>query len=411
VLSCRGRGSVRIVGRVPTLVPAALIAVVLLASSCVSAEGPASTTVPSASVAAPAPTSSAGGLPAGIKRSTLSLPIGAAFSPDGRYVVYQSSNALVLARADGAIITTTPGSSGPWSWLPDSTGLFIATSAPQRAGPLAILELDGKLTPTELQLASPMLSKDGKTIIAEQQEGCCVSIVQREIRASSRSGGAARVLISSSQPASVTQPVRLLGIDAQDRVLYRDGDRIGLLPLPGGTKEDLAIPAGLVPSLILADSASPDRSVILLRSFDPTAAWMFFKGRLMPFPSEAGTIVRAGAESNRGGASPVWLGPQTILVRSSFGSLGSYDLSLYTPGFGSHALSTILAQFPADTVLAARDGSILWRSGEHVHLLALATRQDRDTGLLLATPNAVAANIASGFLLITESGSYEISAP
>ena len=70
----------------------------------------------------------------------------------------------------------------------------------------------------------------------------------------------------------------LLGIDAQDRVLYRDGDHIGLKPLGGGASEDLAIPPGLVPSLVAADAAAPDRSVLLLRSFDPTAAWIFFNG-------------------------------------------------------------------------------------------------------------------------------------
>lgn len=345
-----------------------------------------------------------------MKRSPLSTPTSAAFSPDGRYIAYQLSNAIVLARIDGTIITRTP-TNGPWRWLPDSTGLFIATAAPQRAGPLAILELDGKITETPLELTNPMLSSDGKTIVAEQQEGCCVNIIQREIRASSRSGGPSRVVVISSQPAAVIQPVVLLGIDAQDRVLYRDGDRIGLVPLAGGLTEALAIPPGLVPSLVAADSASPDRSVILLRSFDPTAAWMFFKGRLVPFPSEAGTIMRAGSVSKGDGASPVWLGPQTILVRSREGWLGSYDLSAYTPGYGSNALRSILPQFPAENVLAYRDGSILWRSGDQVHVLALATRQDRDTGLVLATPSAVAVGIADGFLLTTEAGSYEISGP
>lgn len=389
----------------------ALVTIGLLASACISAQGPEGTTAPAASVAAPVPTPSASSLPAGVKRSSLNVPIGATFSPDGRHVAYQSSNAIVLAQIDGMIVTRTPVLGGPWSWLPDSTGLFIATSAPQRAGPLAILELGGKITELPLQLANPMLSGDGTTVVAEQQEGCCMNIIQREIRASSRSGGAARVVVSSSQPVAVTQPVVLLGIDAQDRVLYRDGDRIGLMPLVGGPREGLAIPAGLVPSSLIADSASPDRSVIVLRSFDPTAAWMFFKGRLLPFPSEAGTIVRAGRASTGAGPRPVWLGPQTVLVRSSGGWLGSYDLSAYTPGYGSNALRTIVPQFPVDTALAARDGSILWRNGDHVHVLALATRQDRDTGLVLATPDAVAVGIAGGFLLTTESGSYEISGP
>lgn len=389
-----------------------MLAVGLIASACVLAQPPADTTVPSASVAASIPTPSPSGLPVGVTRSSLNVPINAAFSPDGRSVAYQPSNTntLVLARIDGTIITRTPAN-GPWRWLPDSTGLFIQTSAPQRAGPLAILELDGKITETPLELTNPMLSGDGKTIVAEQQEGCCVGIIQREIRAASRTSGPSRVVVTSSAPATATQAVVLLGIDAQDRVLYRDGDRIGLVPLAGGPRADLAIPPGLVPSQVFADFASPDRSVILLQSFDPTAAWMLFKGQLVPFPSEAGTIIRAGQASKGLGASPVWLGPQTILVRSRDGWLGSYDLGAYTPGFGSNALRTILPQFPAENVLAYGGGSILWRSGDHVHVLALATRQDRDTGLVLATPSAVAGGIAGGFLLTTESESYEISGP
>jgi len=256
-----------------------------------------------------------------------------------------------------------------------------------------------------------MLSGDGLTVVAEQQEGCCASIIQREIRAAPRSGGPFRVVITSSAPATAIQAVALLGIDDHDRVLYRDGDRISLVPLAGGPSEDLTVPPGLVPSRVAADASSPDRSIILLLSFDPTAAWMYFKGRLVAFPSEAGTIVRAGRASSGLAAVPVWLGPETILVRSRQGSLASYDLSAFTPGFGSNALRSILPQFPAENVLAYRDGSILWRSGDHVHVLALATRQDRDTGLVLTSTDAVASGIAGGFLLITGSETYEISAP
>ncbi len=386
-----------------------LVAVGLVISACSSSPSPG-TIVPSAAVATSIATPSASGLPAGVKRSPLNVPTSAAFSPDGRYVAYQSTNTLMLARIDGSVVTSRPVIGGS-RWLPDSSGLFIATSAPQRAAPLAILELDARITETPLELTNPMLSGDGKTIVAEQQEGCCVSIIQREIRAAARSGGPFRIVVTSSAPATAIQAVALLGIDDQDRVLYRDGDRIGLVPLAGGSGQDLAIPSGLVPSHVVADASSPDRSIILLLSFDPTAAWMFFKGRLVAFPSEAGTIVRAGHASSGLQASPVWLGPQTILVRSREGSLASYDLSAYTPGFGSNALRSILPQFPAENVLAYRDGAILWRSGDRVHILVIATRQDRDTGLVVATTEAVAAGIASGFLLITGSESYEISAP
>jgi WD40-like Beta Propeller Repeat len=375
-----------------------LLVVGLVAAACSSAQPPAGTTVPLAVVATSIATPSASGLPVGMKRSPLNVPTSAAFSPDGRYVAYQSSNMLVLARIDGTVITSRP-TSGPSRWLPDSTGLLIATSAPQRAAPLAILELDARITDTPLELTNPMLSGDGKTIVAEQQEGCCVSIIQREIRAAPRSGGSFRVVVTSSAPATATQAVSLLGIDDQDRVLYRDGDRISLVPLAGGPRQDLAIPPGLVPSQVVADASSPDRSVILLLSFDPTAAWMFFKGRLLAFPSEAGTIVRAGHASSGLAASPVWLGPQTILVRSREGSLASYDLSAYTPGFGSNALRSILPQFPTENALAYHDGAILWRSGDRVHVLAITTT------------DAVAAGIAGGFLLIIGSESYEISAP
>ena len=385
-----------------------LVAVVLVASACSSAPPPAVTTVPSASVAASSATPSASGLPVGVKRSALNLPTSAAVSPDGRYVAYPSSNELILARIDGTVISSRVAFGA--RWLPDSSGLFIATSAPQRAAPLAILELDARVTETPLDLTNPMLSGDGKTIVSERQEGCCVSIIQREIRAAPRGGGAFRVVVTSSAPASATQAVALLGIDPQDRVLYRDGDRIGLVPITGGPTQDLAIPPGLVPSQVFADASSPDRSVILLLSFDPTAAWMFFKGRLLAFPSEAGTIVRAGHASSGLQASPVWLGPQTILVRSRQGSLASYDLSAFTPGFGSNALRSILPEFPTENVLAYHDGAILWRSGDHVHVLALATRQDRDTGLAV-TADVAAAGIAGGFLLIVGSESYVISAP
>lgn len=62
-------------------------------------------------------------------------------------------------------------------------------------------------------------------------------------------------------------------------------------------------------------------------------------------------------------------------------------------------------------MLAYRDGALLWRSGDQVHLLTLASGRDRDTGLVLTTPNAVAVGIPGGFLVATDSVSYEIAQP
>jgi len=390
-----------------TLRVAALVAGVLV-STCAPAQGSAGTSAPS--IAAPSASPSPSGLPAGIKRSSLNAPTSAIFSPDGRYLAYGSGSTLTIIAIDGTLDISTPASGWP-RWLPDSSGLFVATSAPQRAGPLAVVALDGKITELPLEFTNPMVSKDGTTIVAEHQEGCCMNIVQREIRVAQRSGGPARVLVSSSAPAAATQSIVLLGIDAQDRALHRDGERIGLIPISGGPSAELAIPRGLVPSYVMADSVSPDRSVILLRTYEPTAEWMFFKGQLMPFPSEAGTIVRTGAASKGRDPSAVWLGPQTILVRTESGMLGSYDLGRYTPGYGSNAMQTVLPRVDADGVLAYRDGWLLWGDGGHVHLLAMGTRTDRDTGLILGTQRATAGVIAGGFLLIAGTASYAISAP
>ncbi|MDQ1584353.1 MAG: hypothetical protein QOF36_2407 [Microbacteriaceae bacterium] len=387
-----------------TLRVAALVAGVL-ASACAPAQGSAGTSAPS--IAAPSASLSPSGLPAGIKRSSLNPPTNAIFSPDGRYVVYGSGSTLTIIAIDGSLNVSTPASGWP-RWLPDSSGLFVATSAPQRAGPLAFVGLDGKISALPLEFTNPMVSNDGTTIVAEHQEGCCMNIVQREIRVAQRSGGPARVLVTSSAPAAATQSIVLLGIDGQDRVLYRDDERIALIPLSGGPSAELAIPRGLVPPFVLADSVSPDRSVILLRTYEPTAEWMLFNGKLQPFPSEAGAIVRLGA-SKGVGASPLWLGAQTILVRTESGTLGSYDLARYTPGYGSNAMQTVLPYVDGDAVLAFGNGALLWRSGDHVHIITLDTHRDRDTGLV--APVRLAGAIAGGFLLIGDAGSYEISAP
>jgi hypothetical protein len=400
--------------RVSRVSRGALITLTLVASSCVANGVPTSVSTTGSATAAPAASPS---IAPGVTRSSVNLASGAVVSSDGRHVAYRSGDRIVIGSIFGAIETSTPGLSGDFAWLPDSSGLFVATSAPQRAGPLAILELDGTLTPTELQLANPMLSRDGMTIVAEQQEGCCMNIVQRELRVSGRHGGPARALVTSSLPAAQTQPIALLGIDAQDRVLYRDGDRVALVPLAGGAKIELAIPPGLVPSRLLADSVSPDRSVILLRSFDPTATWMFFEGAIQPFPSEAGPIVRIGEATKGYGRGAIWLGPQRILVRSINNDAASYDLGRYTPGYGSNALDTIGTPgtpgvgIPVDAILAYRDGALLWRSGQRVRVMTLGTGLDRDTGLEVPLTTVVAVGIQNGFLIGAASLTYVVSVP
>src|ERR1700704_3133633 len=125
-----------------TLRVAALVAGVL-ASACAPGQGSAGTSPPSIAAASASPSPS--GLPAGIKRSSLNPPTNAIFSPDGRYVAYWSGSTLTIIAIDGTLNVSTPASGWP-RWLPDSSGLFVATSAPQRAGPLAIVALDGKIS-------------------------------------------------------------------------------------------------------------------------------------------------------------------------------------------------------------------------------------------------------------------------
>jgi hypothetical protein len=153
------------------------------------------------------------------------VPGRATVSPDGRWIAAVKPPAgrvifdsVLLFTIDGTPARELADVGVFWGWLPDSSGLFVAPMVPQRAPPLAIIELDGRVVATELQLSHQTLSKDGKLIVAEHQEGCCVAIIQREIRVARRDGTGTRTLVTSQVP-SEPQTVALLGVDASDRAV------------------------------------------------------------------------------------------------------------------------------------------------------------------------------------------------
>lgn len=307
---------------------------------------------------------------------------------------------VLLFSSDGALVRRLAGAT-LFSWLPDSSGLFVATTIAQRAPDLSILEIDGRLVTTQIQLADETLSRDGKWIVAEHQEGCCVAIVQREIRVSSRDGRETRTLVRSQ--AEEMQPVALIGLDAADRVVYRDGERLMRIPLAGGTPTVIASSADLVRTV--GGSTSPDGGAMLVRGYQPDRWYVLASDRLVPFDRAQGEPVADLNVSLMKSSLALWIGPHTLLVRADDGTLSRYDAITGTRS----ALAARLAD--GDTVLAYGHGGVLVLRGRQPILIELATGRVRESGLDVgweARGVPSSALPGGGFLLSSSGATYRL---
>jgi hypothetical protein len=340
-------------------------------------------------------------------RAVSGVPGNAVASPDGRWIAapepppttktsYQPT--LLVFAANGTLAKRIAFSGGQWSWLWDSSGIFVALSLPQAPPPLGVIELDGRVTTTQVQLAEVTLSNDGKWIVAERTEGCCASVTRHEINVSARDGTSMRTVVRSEQT------VALMGIDPTDRVVYRDGDDVSRIPLAGGPTQRFASGADL--SRTIPGTTSPDRSVMLLRGYAPARWYVFANDRLAEWSNSAGSIVEDGnGIALKDGPNAMWIGPHTLLVRDDVGALFAYD-----------ALTSVRVAFAArlavgDVVLAHQSGSLLALREQHAVLIDLATGAMRETGLDVG--NEIRGVLASalpagGFLLSNTYATYRI---
>lgn len=391
-----------------------VLAVSLLASACVGAPAP-DTVVPTTS-AAPRAASSAAATNAPTLsarpvayRVLSSVPGRATVSPDGRWIVAPKASAgrspfelVQLFTIDGTFVRDlTDGVF--WSWLPDSSGIFVALMVPQRAPPLTIVDLDGRVITTELLLAQQTLSRDGRLVVAGHQEGCCVSIIQREIRVARRDGSGTRTLVTSQVP-SEPQTVALLGVDASDRAVYRDGTRIGRIPLAGGATTTLATSADY--ARVIPGNTSPDGTAILARGYEPARWFVIANDRVTAWDDSLDLIVEDGAGPAKGGRGPMWIGPHVLLAQDRSGSLFAVDaLTLARAPQTGRLVS-------GDVALAYQSGTLLVARGAIFVVLDTRTGAVRDTGLDLRPFGGpgfqVAALPAGGFLLSNDTATYRI---
>ena len=331
-------------------------------------------------------------------------------SPDGRWIAALKPpvgrsifDSILLFTIDGTPARELSDVGVFWGWLPDSSGLFVAPTIPQRAPPLAIVNLDGRVIASELQLSHQSLSRDGSLIVAEHQEGCCMSIVQRELRVARRDGSGTRTLVTSTVP-SEPQTVALLGVDAADRAVYRDGTKIARVPLTGGAATTLATSPDY--ARVIPGNTSPDGNAILARGYEPARWFVIANDRVTAWDDSLGLLVEDGNPGlTKTGAAALWIGPHTVLARDQAGLLSTVDAltNARTPQAGRLLNS--------DAVLAHQSGTLLVMRGGVVVLLDMRSGAVRDTGLDLR-PNSEGAQAFAlpdgGFFLSGSTASYRI---
>lgn len=391
-----------------------LLVVVLVSSACATPPTALPTDsapeLPDVSTTPPSVTTTTSPAPTIPSRQLASVPGGAKASADGKWiaamepaptgrVAYEPT--LLIFSSDGTLVRKVVGVY-IFTWLPDSSGLLVATSVPQRAPDLSIVELDGRIVQTQVQMADATLTRDGKWIVAEHQEGCCVAIVQREIRASSRDGRTMRTLARSQ--ATDPQPVSLIGIDSTDRVVYRDGDRLMRVPLTGGAAEVVASSADLVGTV--GASTSPDGLAMLVRGYQPDRWFVLANGRLASWDAALGEpVTDLSVVLTKGTLATTWTGPHTLLVRAANGALSGYDPIAAT----RHDYPTRLTDI--DTVFGYGHGAVLVMRGDRPILIDLADGAIRETSLKvgLDSRGLLSSTLpGGGFLISSSTATYRL---
>ena len=372
-----------------------------LAASC-GTTGVLSTTTPT-------PSRAISERPAVITHVIAGVPPRAILAPDGKWLAAMEpppagktpyEPTVLLYDVSGKFVARVVIGGGMYGWLPDSSGLYAATSLPQHAPPLAIIENDGRVTTTQIQFSDTVLSSDGKWLVSEQQENCCMNIVTRELLVSSRDGKTTRSLATAS---SEDRPsVALIGIDSHDRVVYRDGDAIKRVALAGGTPETLASSGDL--SRAAGIGTSPDRTVMLIRGYEPDRWYVLVNDKVPSWDDGpykiAGTSPSAAA---KGVLLPLWAGPHSVLVRDAT-SVGSYD-------FTSGTMTRLGALGRDDVILAYGPRRLLVVRGSSAIVLDTSASTEADTHVDVGNDllSVTASVLPSGsFILGTVSATYRI---
>jgi hypothetical protein len=289
--------------------------------------------------------------------------------------------------------------------MPDSSGIFVALDAPQRPATLGVVDVTG-LAPrtTGLMMASETLSRDGKWIVAAQAEGCCASVTYPEIRIAPRGGGDPRTLVTAkSDPKSLS----VLGIDALDRVVYREGGQILRIALAGGPPQAVGMISDF--KTTLPGNVSPDGTVVLVRGYEPQRWYVIANDRVAPWVDGVGAIVEdLQGEVVLFGTAALWTGPHTLLVRAPSGALSSFDAL-------AGASAPTKASVKIDDVVLAHDHGrlLVGRAGRGL-LVDLATGRETDVGVDFGPPAdgargwRAAALPGGGFILSTLTSTYRI---
>jgi hypothetical protein len=247
-----------------------------------------------------------------------------------------------------------------------------------------------------------MLSRDGKLIVAQHQEGCCVAIVQRELRVARRDGSGTRTLVTSTVTSEPT-PVFLLGVDTADRAVYRDGTNVMRVPLAGGAATRIATSPDY--ARLSSASTSPDGSAIFATGIRGARSQIVTSEGVTPWDDALGSIVDDGNPFPFGN-SPLWVGPHALLLRDpDTGWLFTFD-----------ALTAVRAKqaaqlVPGDMVLAAQRETILVVRAGFVVLVDLRTGLVRDIGIDLRPSSEAdhgAALPTGGFIVSGPAGTFRI---
>jgi hypothetical protein len=390
----------------------ALCCVLLVASCAPAAVAPSATPAPTAATtppqqasttaaatAAPSPT-----LAPGVRR--LDAIAGTAVaSPDGKWIgaaaLGSPPHAFRLYDVDGKVVRTFDIPTPTWRWLDDSSGIFVALDAPQRSPALGIVELAGGAPrDTGLQMSYESLSRDGMWVIAAHEEGCCVSVVRKEIWATLRMGGPTRVVARAA--SSEQQAIAILG-QARDRLIYRDADAIFGVPIMGGTPQRLGTTAGDWRKTFIG-TTSPDGTVVMVVTVDP-AIWSVVSGdRATAWPSSAGEVVAMPTAYRPVATTPVWTADRSLLVRTGTGGLSAVNVvSLEQTPLAGRLMD-------ADVPLAYRQLKLLVARGREIVVLDVASNALRPTGITISAKESVAAAAlpSGGFVVSADSRTYRI---
>ncbi len=389
------------------------IAIVALVVASCGAVGPAGSAPSAASATSAASTPSASAAPAAIAHLIAGVGGRVQVSPDGKWIAFtppQPSGkgipwtpAIELHDIDGKLISSVAVPVPNWTWMPDSSGIFVWMDAPQRPATLGVLDINGTAPrATALMMADQTLSRDSRWIIAVQAAGCCMSITYPEIRIAPRGGGDATSLVAAKTDA---RGVALLGIDAADRVVYRDAGQILRVGLSGGTPQVLGSIADF--RTTMSGGTSPDGTVILVRGYEPQRWYVIANDRASLWDDSAGEIVADfHGERLLFGTAARWIGPHTLLVRAPSGDLSSFDALRGLPTVTGARLR------PDDIVLAHDRGRLLVARGKSSLIVDIASGFETDVPVETLSDGARTSRAWSlptgGFILSTLTATYRI---